>query len=452
MTLLISASVLLSIFSFIFLWKKGPKEARVPASVFLGAYSLTTVIGATAIGITHGEVLEALEFSVHPSGLDRVGDFRYWILLYLPLVLVPLVVVFLESIMPANRKGTDQQSPARTNLNEIQLLAVFFSFSAYCVFVLFQRSALGNILRWAEFQGDYTSMIDQRFTIMISANMFFFGLIYTGLPVLSYSAMYQSLTTRRNSWRAVSLITMASVALFSLETMQKSILLVYLIFAAMGYAHMRKPSWLFVLGGTLLLITVFVVLNSFYQSVLDLEGSIYLLFFRMASCFPFYVCLYPESLPHTGVDFGLDVLGIAKTPTENLAVYNEMYPTTRWIQGSAPAPAHIVAYAQAGYVYVFVMIPLIALSIWLIGRLRRQVKGPLSFAFYVQCLVFLYYLTQTSIREALISSYGLLWGGLVLVTLAMTIRASRRVSAGISSARPTPDSDEANQATSNAAS
>jgi hypothetical protein len=49
----------------------------------------------------------------------------------------------------------------------------------------------------------------------------------------------------------------------------------------------------------------------------------------------------------------------------------------------------------------------IALFVILIGKVHTCIRGPLVFALYMQGLMTMYYLTQTSVRSVLVESYGL---------------------------------------------
>jgi hypothetical protein len=104
---------------------------------------------------------------------------------------------------------------------------------------------------------------------------------------------------------------------------------------------------------------------------------------------------------------------------DNLVIFDYMYPGVYWTQGAAAGASHIRAYTQGGVVWACVAVVITWLFIRLLGRMRKSLSGPVGFAVLVQSGVTLYYLTQTSLRGAVLESYGLIWGVIPLVALVL---------------------------------
>jgi hypothetical protein len=211
--------------------------------------------------------------------------------------------------------------------------------------------------------------------------------------------------------------------------MLKGLLIVFGIFVGLGFFELKKIrlSSFCVNGGVLL-----VILTTLQALVVDgwqTIDSVKLIFFRMACSFPYYLSLYPDPFPHPGMDLGLHIVGLAAPPRMSVDVCNMMYPAVDWVQGNAPAPAHVMAYSEAGYIYSVCCLIMIGVVIYLSSVAKRNVRGPLSFALYVQSLVCLYYCTQVSLREALVSCYGFCWA-VIAVSLLYLVNGYLNVSSG----------------------
>jgi hypothetical protein len=119
-----------------------------------------------------------------------------------------------------------------------------------------------------------------------------------------------------------------------------------------------------------------------------------------------------------------------------------MYPQVTWAQGAAPAAAHVRAYSQAGMPFALVNLAIVGIVIKAAGGLRSRIHGPISFALYLQLLIFLYFVTQTSLREAIISCYGIFWAVIALLPLIFLQPAGMHpagtAAATVRSFRPTP--------------
>jgi len=65
--------------------------------------------------------------------------------------------------------------------------------------------------------------------------------------------------------------------------------------------------------------------------------------------------------------------------------------------------------------YALASLSVVGIAIWGVSLLERRSRhGAILHAFYVQGVVTLYYLTQTSFRGVIWHSYGLLWSAVAL--------------------------------------
>lgn len=399
----------------VFAYRLGSQALRIPLTVYCGAYIITTLIGATIIGFPRGAAFwVAHNGGAEPSILYAASGARYWFLLYAPLIIPPLVACWLHPtrIVPTRWRTIVQ----RASVDFAAFVFVFAAAAGYCAV----RLAIGGYLTTSilSVQGDYVSMIQLRAEMFEGLGRVFFGILDIGLPILSNVALYQALKLRSARWQIVFAATVATTCLLVLLTAQKAPLVLYLATLAIGFVVIRGlRSWVILATVVSCLLTIN-VLQLFVMPSWDIAESSYLVVFRMANSFPYYTKLYPEVLPYTGVDVGLDLLGLVPKPTETANIFDYMYPGVDWVQGDAPAPAHVAAYAQGGMPIAVPTLIIIGIALALVAAAGEGVRNATSYAAYVAGLLFLYYLTQVTLRGALITNYGIAWAAVTLLALS----------------------------------
>ncbi len=391
-------------------------NSHVPLTVYCVSYSITTVIGSTIISIQHGgELWRLYGGGIDTSLLTDYGSFKYLFLLFSPLVVCPFVFLLFSRLQTPRFLSRPVSLLTSIDADIYSFSIVLLLLAGYCLFAMYVRGFL-TPSSLIQAQGDYVTSIRLREQIFNSMGRTFFGLLYMALPTLAHFALYKALRMNSLAWRVLFLSVSAIFSFLVLLTFQKSLLLLFLLSLAIGLVALgRVRRWILAVAS----LAAFLLLNAIQIFVLrDWQAlqSLYLVIFRMANSFPFYVNLYPRILPHTGIDLGLDIFGLAPKPNEVEAVFNYMYPGITWAQGAAPAPAHLAAYAQAGIWFVIATLAFIGWYLSLVARLEPDT--PVRYVLFVQGLVGAYYLTQIAVRGFLTTSYGLIW---VLIPLLLLL-------------------------------
>jgi hypothetical protein len=398
-----------------FLWRKLDADVRYPLALYCAIYVVTTLLGASLIALSNGDILSQLNYGVDLRVLTDLGSLTYWSLLFAPLIVPLLWVLLFSKNLVAEEIFARVLPHFRDRLTIASLLVTFTGLASYCILDLYWNGYLGSLLTLVSFRGDYLSIIVLRAEMISTLGSSFFGIAYIALPTLSQCALYQYAHTRSWAWQLAFIFTLLVTAFLCISTIQKSLVLIYLFFLGIGLAELKVIRW-WTLGIVLtMIILLLTVMQSFFLEDWDIWRSLDLITFRLASSYPYYVRLYPDVLPYIGIDWGSHLIGLGEPPADSLDVFDYMYPGITWVQGSTPAAAHIRAYAQAGPLFAVVTLALIGFLLTAIGGLRRRIKGPLTYALYMQTLVLLYYLTQTSLREAVLSCYGIFWACVALV-------------------------------------
>lgn len=150
---------------------------------------------------------------------------------------------------------------------------------------------------------------------------------------------------------------------------------------------------------------------------------------RTSSSALFYPIVFPDHHPYYGVDLGLDVLGFGSMPSHGSVVYQYMNPG---IPGSTSAPYQFVLYSQVGLTGALIGSFIIGISLGL-GWVVAQFAVPDAFRAPASGIVIVLaiYAAMDSFRDAVISSYGVIWPAAALAGVWALVRLfhrSRRVS------------------------
>lgn len=400
-----SAFLLSAIASTRVIVRQFERQVRLVYGVYAFSYFITVVIGAAALGLSRGGFWDILNFGVETSQLSEPG-FLYWCLLFSPFIVVPTVILVVQQF---SRNSNEDVSPSSTQVSLPIFAVVFTGFSSYCFAQLYRGGALGSLLGGLKVQ-DYRDFILARVDLMSFAKTPFYGVIYMSLPALCCVAMFQMYRTRQMRWRAAFVVSVSITAILSLATMLKGpTLLLFGLLLLAAHALKSLPLTRIIVAGTAAFLG-FTAWQGLFYSAWSALGTAYMIFFRMAHGYPFYVSLFPRSIPYLGSNYGLAIFGIGGGNNDNLLVFNEMYPRVSWVQGAVAAPAHVRAFAQAGLPYALFALVVVGIVIAALASVRRWKNDPYQFAIFTQAMLVAYYMSQTSVRAVLVESFSIVFG------------------------------------------
>jgi hypothetical protein len=418
---------ILAIWLAFLVWRYADEAVRMPLGVYSGSYLVTTFTGATLIALLGKDFVVSLKYGVDTRALSDMNTPLYWLLLYAPL-LIPCLCILFWSAMPKVASIPIERT-SRDHLELFPFLAVFGALAAYCIGSVVAYGFSDNLDKWTLLRGDYISLILLRTEMSRLLGSFFFCTVYIILPCLSFCALYQAAHYRSSTWIGALVTTALTTAMLSVLTVQKGHLLVFVLFLGIGLIELKLVRVLSVVAIISVVLVSLTVMQSYFSDNWDISDSVWLVIFRMALSFPYYVSLFPDTLPHSGIDLGLHLVGMGEPNRDAMDVMDHMYPGVTWVQGYAPAPAHVMAYSQAGVLYAVITLAVVGLLLVGTAALRKRVAGPLSFGLYMQSLVMFYYLTQTSLRESVMSCYGIVWAFVGLIPCALLSSKQGYVSA-----------------------
>lgn len=389
---------------------RAPAALRMPLVTFNALYALTTVVGAWAVT---NETVRLLWLFTLP-GLDADwlspgGSARYWIVLLGPFFVVNIVALSAARFLAPTGRRLAAWADADPSLVTCVLTVVLFC--GYCVANLAANGYLSTSLLDADSMGAYRENIQARTQMASTLGQLHFGLLYMAIPAVVIVMLHRAMTTRSIQWWIATLMAAAALTLLFFTTLTKSNVLIFGLAVVMALAALgrirARGILLAVLGGVLLLTALEFLLSG--GSPWAILRTVWNLFFRLASGFPFYMELFPGQLDYLGIDLGLARFGIGPDAAANIVVYNYMFPDDTWVQGAAPAPSHVVAYAQGGLAWSLATMVLVGLWCAVAAALGAAAKSSVGFSLYIGACVGVYYATQTELVGVFDHSYGYKW-------------------------------------------
>lgn len=413
--------------------------------VFNGIYVLTTAIGATILTWPSVRGVWALMFpSMDERWLTPGADWGYWFELWGPLVITNLAAVWAYSYV--RKPAIVAARLVRARVDVLAAGIVGLGLCAYCFVNLASRGYLGLSVLNADTAGSYRLNIQMRAELFGDLGTLHFAFIYMAIPSIILVALHRAVRQKSVAWWTLMLGLSALLCYLYLATFTKSNILIFgleLVVAARMLGLIGVPT---MIGAGAAGILVLTVLSSLLggTSMLDVAFSVYNVIFRDASAFPFYMAVFPHQVPFAGIDLGLGGrFGIGPQVAANLVVSNFMFPHDTWVQGSAPAAAHISAYAQGGYPWSFVTMLIVGVWIAGCGQLARLAKNPVVFSAFIGSIVTCYYLSQADLVGALIVAYGYKWwlaGLILLIGVQKVLELALRTTDGGSAPAETTES------------
>jgi hypothetical protein len=130
------------------------------------------------------------------------------------------------------------------------------------------------------------------------------------------------------------------------------------------------------------------------------------LVFRMAIAFPYYVEMFADATERCGIDGNrIPLIPKQKCFPAN-KVFSAMYPAVTYVQGQAPAAAHVSAVAELGPWFSLLVVIVSGVAIGMASGFARFCEPVLSAGMIAAASVFAYNLTQVPFVGALTYSQG----------------------------------------------
>jgi len=399
---------------------RAPHHVRLPLTVFITFYVLTTAIGATLLSVPLIRDLWAFTFpTMDARWLAPAESWGYWFMVWAPLIVTTVSAVWFYPRLRAPAVAAARLLEQRVDVLPATLVAALMC--GYCFVNLDMKGYLGVSLLSRELVGLHRLNIELRAEMFSVLGTLHFACIYMAIPAVAIVAFCNGARKRGRGWIALFVALSLALAILYAATLTKSNILIYgieVVVAAQVLGIIRLRGLLVaVVLGTLVLSGLSTLLSG--SDPLDLALTGYNILFREASNVPFYLAIFPQQIPYVGIDVGLGGFGIGPTVPTNQVVSNFMFPHDTFVQGAAPAAAQVMAYAQGGYLWSFITMILVGLWIAVSAQLKRVARNPIVFSAFIGSVTTCYYLSQSDLVGAFNVAYGYRWWlGALLVLIA----------------------------------
>ena len=408
-------------------------ETRLPWLVFVGSYVASTVIGATLTGMPDGlSILKSVYPNLDMEPIRGGVTLVYWTVLYCPIIIITgLLLVFDGSTFPWERtviRVLHQMLPNTLNITNVILVTAILSLYSFAL--IFSYGYGLNAVKFLSGSLDYQTAMLLRLEMMqllARRGVYFYEVIYIGLPMLSWIALFSFIKTRKFKWLILFAVQSVSISILVLTTIQKAPLLVYFLGTLISLLLLQKIRFVGTAVFGLLGLTALTFLQYFFLNKIDFFAAFIHSVFRVSQSFIYYLSIYPHLEEYQAFNFGLGLLGIETVINDNIVVASYMESSMTWTTNMAAGSSFVRAYSHGGFFPTSVVSILTFLVIHAAGKLVDVDDNPLLFAVKVQLCITLYYLTQTSFYGALLESYGLIWAlpPMVLLILVHMIQRLR---------------------------
>lgn len=399
-------------------------------------YSATTGLGAALFVTDFGKDQLALFLASGAPDIPVIGGAVYWSLLLSLVLIVAPVAILVDRSLPHNRTGKIMTIDIPTWVP----IAIGGAMVTFCVIKLAMAGGLTMHEVWNR-SVCFPQKMERRAELIRLLGNRYYSFTYSSLPILSCFLLARAMLQKDlAAWIAFPIFSLVLIWLDA-ATVMKAPIIIYLGFigltlALCGFGLIR--SFLVIIPTA---IVIFYSL-SFAQfcghelaqwkpsenvathsltvdsKMLHFARSAFL---RMSASFPYYAQTFDDPNQRCGIETPMSLVKNPCFPPTK--IFNIMYPNVRYVQGFAPAPLNVSAFAELGPVYTCVSLIICGVIIGVLAFFGRR-QNPLSVAISVSACAYSYYVTQSSLTGSLFDSYGLIW---LVFPLALMIAASHAI-------------------------
>ena len=402
---IVSLFLIILLFIYILIKIKGLVQA-LPIHLFLFFYFLTSFLGGVYFLYGGKEDLSTndhlgLEFNI----LENINLFIYIILLFLPFIIVPLFYLIFDKQI--GKKTLFKKKIVNFNIRDVLICYIFLVF----IFIIYNVST-GSFYKFLDVltTPSYAKLLNYREEVFSGLPVYIMSIINVILPSLSLSTLYVFSENKNFKNFILSMALSIFSICMSITTFQKAPLIIFLLMVAIFSVYLKLISKkVFISVGILSFILIY-VFQSFLLFDWSLLDTVNLLIYRTAISIPYYISIYPSIIGYQGPDMLFD----GKTASDNIIVFQHMYPLVESNFGAIAAPDFIRSYSKGGVFYSLISLIYTSLVLALLGLFFKKVDSLIKFLFLCIFSYAIFYLTQTNWKDVLLSSYGVSWGILFL--------------------------------------
>jgi hypothetical protein len=428
------------------------QPAVLPVITYLCAYIGTSVLGAVVLLTEFGQTQAKIFLpSFEPAQMQTFGSTLYLAVLLAPLVVVPAFAFI--GLRAGDRAVRYLPQFKIADPSTGMLYALMVVFSGWCFYKVVTTGYPIPELLFDRTKG-CDARIVRRIELFTQFRYVFYAFVYSALPVVSTLFLVKAIRGRRAADFIGFGISFVLIFYFYASIYMKSPFLVYFLTLLIGLLAAGVRWWKAIVIFGCLAIVVFVASYMIldctdYREVIAIErqerqeqqerqerktttglpgvrgvrvpseGAASMphskivatvlpmarsLAFRMAMAFPYYVEIFEDPTERCGIEDNRIPLLPRQTCFPASKIFSVMYPDITYVQGQAPAAAHISALAEFGPWFSFLVMIGCGLVLGIAAQFVRLCEPILGAGMIAATAVFAYQLTQVPFVGAL--SYG----------------------------------------------
>ncbi len=450
-----------------------------PVIVYICAYTGTTVIGAVGVLTPYGlEQAKIFLPEFAPDRMQTFGSALYLAVLFGPLLVVPAFALIGQRAGKVLLRGFPQYKVADPGTRTLDgLMAIFVG---WCVYKL---AATGYLIPdvMLDQTKTCTDRIIRRVELLAELHYTFYAFAYAALPFVSVMFLVKGVRDRKAADLFGFAVSFVVIFYLYATIYMKAPFAIYFLILLVGLLAAGFRWWivLTVIGclATVTLVASHIALGCTGYGGASLPTQqpsaaparspagapsratpapslpnpspptelllstraqpipiVRNLVFRMALSFPYYMEIFKDPTERCGIEDNRIPFIPKQTCFPASKVFSAMYPSLTYVQGQAPASAHVSAIAELGPWFAFVVMIAAGLAIGITSQLTRLCGPVLRIGAITAVSVFAYNLTQVPFVGALSYSQGFI----VFLFAVALIVASQRVFPAFSTAATAP--------------
>ncbi|PPA02123.1 hypothetical protein C4E44_21085 [Pseudomonas sp. MWU12-2312b] len=410
--------------------------------VFLVAYFFTVVLGNIIYIFPYGKAgLLRSEYTAEILHFDTLFTPGYWLLLFLPFVVTPIVVVMVKRFLEAH---VFSLSRFVSELSRTEYTFILTACYSLVLVALVRADAFSLFLNGA----DAVASVIARFKIRNEVGFFSLMILMSPLHFLSIYSLVRWMRERSWFWIGVSVFNGISMSvLLILLNMKWPIIIFYAGLVLAIFVYAKKYAYLKTLIGGVLLVAVYLLISAFVfrlaatehtqaavstpimeapgipsvskTEVIDVGAAatknapmlIFAAVNRMASIYPYYYQVFTHEGAVCGGILAQAKIGPACRPST--FIYTRMFNDSFSGRGTAPAAVHISGYALGGWPVAIAFLVFASLILALFACLPLYVNS-VTGALAITGAIAGYHYSQLPLEGPIIYDHGLLWVFLLL--------------------------------------
>jgi len=392
-----------------------------PLLTLLLAYFFLTVLMNLMFVVYGGGIAAGSvdDFSISTFPVQTLG---YWLLLFLPFLIVPPVAIFSRHVLLQRARNLAERLPEFRLRDYLFITGICYAIAVYGMY----RSDAWELL-WSG--TDAISAVFARFELLDRLQFFERAVLQSVLVFLTLYSLVRALRSQEVIWLLLSVVNLVAMTILLVSLNMKWPVVVLYGGIVASTALFGKHRVIQVPIATIAMICVYFLVATVVLRIPTVQGtvkaaatsSLFLVvsgLVRMALPYPFYYQTFTDEGPVCGTI--LDRVARRHNACQpSLLIYERIFKDDGFAgRGTAPAAVHITGYALNGWLGAIIETVLAGIVIGAFIAVPANASA-VSGTVAVMGILSAYFFSQLPFEGPVIYDHGLLWWLLLIVGYAL---------------------------------